>query len=264
MTAPTHTDELGELIVAKGFAPNLYLLDINHSLAVPHDFALPAPWHLPSRMFQYPIEVCRPDGDWPRKLGLRHPLLADHPYLRHVETALGIEIDRDGAPNRYGYSSAPTVRWWHAVDLVSAGQWRALLATQDFTEPGCIMAAVAYGCRYSPHDDKKGAGHINTVEGREIMREMGATEPGDRSALIRNFSAPSPCRQDSGREHWPINHGHLCAEDRAWGMIYGIEDGWFGYDRSGYLQWSQRGRDLYEAGDGETFTTASGQGAFAF
>ncbi|WP_161626319.1 hypothetical protein [Sphingobium ummariense] len=69
-------DTLGETLVESGFAPNLYLLDINHALSVPRDFPLPAPWNLPSRMFEYPIEVCSPDGDQPRKIGLRHPLLA--------------------------------------------------------------------------------------------------------------------------------------------------------------------------------------------
>lgn len=263
MSAATR-DKLGERIVASGFAPNLVVLDINHSLSVPRDFALAEPWNLPTRMFQFPIEVCRPDGELPRKIGLRHPLLADHPYVRHVEGLLGMEIDRNGAPNRYGYSSAPTARWWHAVDLVSAGQWRALLATQDFTEPGCIMHAVAYGCRYSHYEDKKGSGYITTAEGREIMREMGATEPDDRSAAVRAFSKPAICRQDNDSEHWPINRGPMCAEDEAWGMIIGIEDGWFRHDRSGHLQWSQLGRDRYAAGDGQTFTSASGQGAFAF
>lgn len=258
------TDTLGERIVAAGFAPNLVVLDINHSLEVRHGFELPAPWNLPSRMFRFPIESCRPDGDQPRKIGLRHPLLADHPYVRHVEVALGFQIDRHGAPNRYGYTSAPTARWWHAVDLISAGKWRELLDTQDFTEPACIMGAVAYGCRYSHHEDKKAAGYITTAEARAIMREMGATDPDDRSAAIRAFSKPTVCRQESGREHWPINRGPMCAEDEAWGMIIGIEDGWFRHDRSGYLQWSELGRERYAAGDSATYTEASGQAAFAF
>ncbi|ALR23157.1 hypothetical protein [Sphingobium baderi] len=258
------SDTLGETLVEKGFAPNLYLLDINHALSVPRDFPLPAPWNLPSRMFGFPIEVCRPDGGQPRKIGLRHPLLADHPYVLHVEAVLGVEIDRNGAPNRYGYTTAPTARWWHAVDLISAGKWRELLDTQDFTEPRCIMRAVAYGCRYSHHEDKKAAGYITTAEAREIMREVGATEPDERSAAILAFSAPSPCRQDTGSEHWPINHGRLCAEDVAWGMIHGIEDGWFRHDRSGHLQWSELGRERYAAGDSAIYTEASGQAAFAF
>ncbi|MFC3216482.1 MULTISPECIES: hypothetical protein [Sphingomonadaceae] len=257
-------DELGERIVAAGFAPNLAVLDINRSFDVPRDFALAAPWNLPSRMFRFPIEVCPPDGDQPRRIGLRHPLLAEHPYVRRVEAALGFEIDRNGAPNRFGYTTAPTARWWHAVDLISAGKWRELLETQDFTESGCIMRAVAYGCRYSDHEDKKAAGHINTAEARAIMREMGATEPDDRSAIIRAFSQPTICRQDNGSEHWPINSGPDCAEDLAWGFIIGVEDGWFSRDRSGYLQWSQLGRDRYAAGDSASFTESSGQAAFAF
>ena len=94
--ANQNTDALGELLVAKGFAPNLVVLDINHALDVPHGFELSAPWNLPSRLFRFPIEVCRPDGDQPRKIGLRHPLLANHPYVRHVEALLGFEIVRHG------------------------------------------------------------------------------------------------------------------------------------------------------------------------
>src|SRR3546814_1036089 len=158
-----HTDTLGEVLVAKGFAPNLVVLDINNSLSVPHCFGMEKPWDLPSRMFRFPIESCRPDGDQPRKIGLRHPLLADHPYVRHVEAALGMEIDRHGAPNRYGYTDAPTARWWHAVDLICAGKWRELLETQEFTDPACIMHGVAYGCSYSHHEDKKAAGDRKRV-----------------------------------------------------------------------------------------------------
>src|SRR3546814_3600454 len=78
---------------------------------------------------------------------------------------------------------------------------------------------------------------------------MGATEPTDRAALLRSFSAPSPCQQERGAEHWPINLHGPCAEDKAWSFIIGIEDGWFSYDRSGHLQWSPMGRDRYAAGD---------------
>lgn len=259
-----NTDTLGAALVGQGFAPSLGILDINNSLSVPQGFALPAPWNLPSRMFRFPIEVCPPDRDRPRVIGLRHPLLADHPYVRYVEALLGFEIDRNGAPNRHGYSTAPTARWWHAVDLVSAGKWRDLLATQEFTEPVCIMNAVAFGCRYSHHEDKKAAGYITTAEAREIMRAIGSSEPERRSATILSFSAPSVCRQDSGAKHWPINTGRQCAEDVAWGMIFGIEDGWFHHDRSGHLQWSELGRERYAAGDSAIYTQASGQTSFAF
>ncbi|MCM5689737.1 hypothetical protein M8037_13155 [Sinorhizobium meliloti] len=263
MDAP-NIDTLGVALVEKGFAPNLACLDINNSLSVPHDFDLPAPWNLPSRMFRFPIEVCRPDDNQPRTLGLRHPLLADHPYVRHVEALLGFEIARNGAPNRHGYSTAPTARWWHAVDLVMAGKWRELLATREFTEPECIMRAVAFGCRYSRHEDKKASGYISIADARKVMDAVGAQEPGERSATIRAFSAPSLCRQEKGAEHWPINTGRLPAEAEAWGMILGIEDGWFRHDRAGFLQWSELGRERYAAGDSASYVQASGQAAFAF
>ena len=44
-------DELGDQIVAAGFAPNGFLLDINGALDVPRNFPLSAPWNLPSRLF---------------------------------------------------------------------------------------------------------------------------------------------------------------------------------------------------------------------
>lgn len=257
-------DQLGDQIIAAGFAPNGFVLDINGALDVPRDFPLSAPWNLPSRLFQFPIEVIRAEQDEPRKIGLRHPLLAAHPFVQHVERALGIEIARDGVTNRHGYSNRVHSLWHHAVDLISAGKWRELLATQEFTEPRNIFNAVVYGLRYSDHADRKASGRISTVEARQIMREMGATEPTDRAALLRSFSAPSPCQQERGAEHWPINLHGPCAEDKAWSFIIGIEDGWFSYDRSGHLQWSPMGRDRYAAGDSASFTEASGQTAFAF
>jgi hypothetical protein len=40
------------------------------------------------------------------------------------------------------------------------------------------------------------------------------------------------------------------------GFIFGIEDGWFRHDRSGFLQWSTLGRERYAAGDSATYTEA--------
>src|SRR5690606_5758330 len=100
----------------------------------------------------------------------------------------GFEIARNGAPNRHGYSTAPTARWWHAVDLVMAGEWRELLETREFTEPHCIMHAVAFGCRYSHHEDKKASGYISIADARKVMYAVGAQEPNERSATIRAFS----------------------------------------------------------------------------
>lgn len=264
-TTTTDRDELGERLIEAGFAPNGYILDINHTLTVPHTFDLPAPWNLPSRLFRFPIEVSQPRKDYPRRIGLMHPDLAEHPFVRHVEATLGIELERDGAPDDYGVSKTRTALWWHAVDLVSAGHWRELLATSDFTTPGDIFGAIAYGLRYSGHDeDRKRNGILSTQDARTIMDELGATEPTSRAATIREFSEPRSCKSDGKTEHWPINGRASSREDEAWAFIFGIEDGWFEYDRAGHLGWSERGRDRYAAGDSATFTEAGGQVAMAF
>lgn len=258
-------DELGGVLVAEGFAPNACLLDINNGLAVPHDFELPAPWNLPSRLFRFPIETHRPDGEYPRTIGLRHPLLADHPFVQHVEKVLGMTIPRKAACNRYGYSSADTARWWHAVDLVTAGMWRELIDTARFTDPASMFRAVAFGLAYSSHrKERSHDGYLIGREGRTIMDALGATEPEDRAATIRLMAEPCPCTSADRRERWPVNPGHGCAEDSAWAHIFGIEDGWMEYDRAGFLQWSALGRSRWEAGDSATFVEASGQGGFAF
>jgi len=226
---------------------------------------LPAPWNLPSRLFRFPIEVseAREEG---RRIGLMHPLLGDHPFVQRVAAELGMELDPNGAPNAHGVSKQRTGLWWHAVDLVMAGKWRELLATRHFTTDRDIAWAVVYGLDFSPHDAAAGCGYISTVAAREIMCAIDSPEPGDRAAILRTFSRPTICRQDSGKEHWPINSGcAVDAEARAWGRILGIEAGWFKHDRAGFLTWTVAGRDRYEAGDAATFTErATGQVAFAF
>src|SRR3546814_18959480 len=54
-----------------------------HTLALHDALPISAPWNLPSRLFQFPIEVIRAEQDEPRKIGLRHPLLAAHPFVQH-------------------------------------------------------------------------------------------------------------------------------------------------------------------------------------
>lgn len=260
-------DELGEQIIAEGFAPNAFLLDLNGSLSVPHGFELPAPWNLPSRLFRSPIEVQRVRGEQPRAIGLRHPALAAHPFVQHVEAALGFSLDRDGAPNEHGYSTCRDFRWYHAVDLVTAGHWRALLETAEFTSTRDIFNAVSFGLRYSDHASEQRHGHLTTIDARKIMDELGACEPAGRAAIIRELQSPAPVNPEGkkGGEHWPINGKASSAEDSAWAFIFGIEDGWFEYDRSGFLVWSVKGRDRHEAGDAPTYVEAkSGQAAFAF
>lgn len=145
-------DDLATLIVERGLAASTYLLDLNRSLSVPHDFPLSLPWNLPSRLFRFPIEVSAGHDETSRRVGLMHPLLADHPFVRHVEEMLGIALDPGGAPNVYGVSNALTGLWWHAVDLVSAGQWRALLETRCFTTDEDMARAGLSHAERSPCD----------------------------------------------------------------------------------------------------------------
>ena len=257
--------ELGERIVAKGFAPSRYILDINGSLAVPHTMTLPAPWNLPSRLFRSPIEV-QHGRTGACRIGLMHPLLIDHPYVQIVEEALGEAIDPDGVRNDYGVSNARTARWWHAVDLVTAGLWRELIETRAFTTDQDIVGTVSYGLAYSQHDAAQRHGYISTGEARVMLAAIDSDEPLNPSAVLAAFSAPSACRQDSGKEHWPINGPTgVDAATGAWGRVFGIEAGWFSHDRAGFLAWTQHGRDRYAAGNADTFTESrTGQEAFAF
>ena len=255
-------DNLDTLIVERGLAASPYLLDINRSLSVPHNFPLPRPWNLPSRLFRFPIEVSAGHGEAPRRMGLMHPLLADHPFVRHVEEVLGIALAPGGAPNAYGVSNARTGLWWHAVDLVSAGHWLALLETRRFTTDEDIARALAYGLSYSAQDGKR-QGYLSVSEARAVLAAIDAAEPADRCGLLA-FSRPSPCQPGNGPAHWPINHPALAANAVAWALIHGIESRWFAHDRAGFLHWTEAGRERFAAGDASTFISSSGQGAFAF
>jgi len=255
-------DSLATQIVERGLAASTFLLDINRSLAVPRDFPLPYPWNLPSRLFHFPIEVSADNGDGTRHIGLMHPLLAAHPFAQHVEATLGLKLDAHGAPNVYGISQARTGQWWHAVDLVIAGQWRALLDTREYTTAEDIARAVAYGLTYSRHDGKP-TGYLSPLAARAIMAAIDTHEPASRRGIM-SFSTPSACMPDTGTVQWPVNYPGLPANDVAWALIHGIEDGWFAHDRSGFLHWTEQGRERYAAGEADTFTTANGQGAFAF
>ncbi len=219
-------DETAERLIEAGLVPNNYILDLNGSLRVPYTMELPAPWNLPSRLFQFPVVVSRCAEDGSRRLALRHPLMADHPFVQQVATVIGRPLGVTGA---YGWESVGTGQWHHAVDLVSEGLWRDLLATAAFTTPQDIARAVVYGLDYSAREgERKGRGYLTIAEAREIMRALGSAEPGSRSDVIGLFQTPSPCRQDGGRVTWPINdqlQGHN-GYARAWGRIIGIEAGW--------------------------------------
>ena len=255
-------DELAETLIAAELVPNTYVLDLNGSLTVPHGMKLPAPWNLPSRMFQFPIVVTGRAEDGTRRIMLRHPRLADHPFAQQVADAIGRPLDVTDA---HGWDGLSTGQWHHAVDLVSAGHWRNLLATAEFTTPEAIAGAVAFSLTYADRQgEKKGKAAITTTDAREVMGQIGSAEPPDRVAILRSFMKPLSCKQDNGKIAWPINCGRIEGDAEAWGLILGIEAGWFAYTRDGFLRWTEAGRDRYSAGDSISYTEASGQAAFAF
>ena len=238
-------DPVADNLIQHGLVPNTFILDLNHGLTTPHDMDRPYPWNLPSRLFQFPIEVTHQDPDGSRKIGLLHPLLAEHPFVKRLE-ALGIEVDPDGAPNEHGHSKGGMGRWWHAVDLISSGHWRDLLKTAQFTTPDDIAGAVSYGLQYSPYEGKKRNGHISTAEAREIMAAIGAPEPTDRDGIIReHFMPPSPHKSEKGTMRCPINHYASDPRLTAWGFILSIEAGLFGHDRAGFLGWTTLGMERF-------------------
>lgn len=263
MTDVIERDEVGAKLADHGFC-TAYQLQSEQTHIGPRDSAsLPEPWNLPSRLLQSPVSMAAPFDGQPRRLGVRHPLLAQHPFVEQIEQALGIQLEPCGIPNRSGIRHDHG-QWHHAVDLVSGGHWRDLIETRDLTSADHIAGAVAYGLDYSNHDSSS-KGHITTAEARTIMAAIEADEPADAMALFRIFAAPVLSSQGESKKGWPINTRFDADRNaRTWGRIIGIERGWFDYDRSGHLQWAECGRTRYAAGDGATYTEASGQAAFAF
>ena len=249
VVAATKFDMVAEALIQRGLVPNAFILDLNGALTVPRDMQMPYPWNLPSRLFMFPLEVTDRARDGSRRIGLLHPLLANHPFVKHVETTLGIQLDLGGAPNKYGYSKAELGSWWHAMDLIITGHWRDLLKTAQFTTAEDIARAVAHGMTYSPHQAKKRNGHISTTEAREIMAALDLPRlPTDREGTIREyFMPPSPVKSEKRVESWPVNQMARDQHANAWGHIFGIEAGWFAYDRAGYLGWTKLGRDRFSS-----------------
>jgi hypothetical protein len=260
--AKTMTETRDELLLERGLAPSRYVLDINRHLTVPHEMVLPPPWNLPSRLFRFPIEIGDAKKDGTRSIGLMHPMLRDHPFVQRVAAELGTELDPNGVPNSYGVSGQKVGLWWHAVDLVLAGKWRELIETRRFTTEEDIAGAVTFGLCHSLEN----ACILSVAEARELMRAIGASEPEDRVGLLLSMNPPKACREEKGTAYWPLNSSpETDIVSQAWSRVLGIESGWFAYDRSGFLQWSQNGRDRYAAAGASTFIeSVSGQAAFAF
>lgn len=241
-------DTVLERLQAAGIATSEWLLDLNGSLTTPHDFSLDGIWSLPSRLFGFPIYVSRFDGVNERVLTLRHPLLSDHPFVQHVEAAVGVKL-------------APADRvdtWSHACDLM-AKHWQELMATRHFTTDEDIARSVAFRLSATYDSD------ITVLTARTILGMIGAAEPTDAIQLLCKFAKPLSLTADDKVVRWPINgRERMTGAEQAWAFLIGLERGWFAY-KGGHLEWTQMGRDLYAAGPDALFIQSEGgQTAFAF
>lgn len=250
------------VLIESGLAPNDFLLDNNGKLTATGADEYSAPWNLPSRLFQFPIEVSRADADGYRAIGLMHPALAGHPFVQRVSAIVGCDVTPGGAPNENGYTDTAAAAWLHAGDLIRAGFWRELLQTRQFTTDEAIAGGVALGLRC------KG---ISTAHARIVMAAIGSSAPRDPVALLcATMAKPSAVTSEEKTTSWPLNEQYrrpveTPAEDKAWVFILGLEAGWFAHDRSGHIGWTEAGRDRFAAGPGGVVTESkTGQIVFDF
>jgi hypothetical protein len=231
---------LEDILIEAGFTPGRYQLEINHSLQCDNT-GFDDPWNLPSRLMQFPLEVqLGKDGQF--HIGLMHPLIGDHPFVKQVAEAIKPhKINPDGAPSAVGHSAAPAA-WWHACDLIREHR-HDLLRTRQFTTDSAIVNAVIYALNYRTNE-------FGPEEAREVLDAIGAAPPdGDIVPIVLLVMAPSFVQPEKGAGYWPINsHGSEHAVEFAWLRVWGIEAGWFEYPRRGqHLQWSDHGRGMYRA-----------------
>lgn len=267
--AERSADPVGEKLVALGYAANEFCLtmglnagyrkvsedaDDNWSARDGYTY----PWNLPSRAMQFPVhadrspywcecETCEKWGgmyEGPTHLWVEREEFLQHPYvlelLSHgfdVPVLNGLTVDRSD--------------WYHAVDLCTTAHWKDLLATRQFTTDECIFGAVSFRTRWLAGKKTKKAETrdcLDTRQAREILGQMGSSEPKDRAERLLTVTKPSPITEGKAT-YYPVNM-YLDAErfpsesDCAWAVIHGLEDGWFETSREGYLRWSAKGYEI--------------------
>lgn len=248
---PPAADMLAARILEAGLERSEWLLNNNRALGcwqIGND--LPYPWSLPSRAFKFPIEFRGGQGKGDGWISLRHPLLADHPYVIEVGERLGEPVPWRKV-DEFGRPLEANTQWFHAIDLMTEAHWRDLLDTAQFTDPKSLLRAVALALQFPAGYEGKGkkSGQISIATARTVLDWLGCVEPEDRSraALMSEKLRPSPIVERNGKgvvtlTRWPLNLHLDCAEDEAWAMIHGLEDGLFVRTRSGFVEWSEKGR----------------------
>lgn len=237
--ADDDSDPIGAALLAKDLWSS-YSLMFDYSSAAPPE-TLTGQWAAPSGLFQFPVGITHPD-DGPRRIYLRHNALRLHPFVTLLEaegfTVLDADAEESFAWGNHG-------QWHHAVDLASAGEVDALIATRNFTDDNAISAAVEYALNYKSKLTLPGA--------RKLMALFNWPElPADQ--LRSWLSAPEEVTTGEKPTGWPIRFPR-CYSDRntshgrAWCYIIGIEQGWITHDRSGFARWSEKGKQWWDQGE---------------
>lgn len=243
-------DDLAARLIAAGYAPSGYILDLNRGLTTPRELVLDAPWSLPSRAFRFPIEFMDGKrGAGPCRLLLRHPKLSAHPFVRQVEADLGLTIAWE-PEDEFGRPMGSQAEWFHAVDLMSDAHWFDLTCTSQFTTREAMISAIAFAltCAAGYEGAAKKRPRLALEHARHLLGVLGADEPIDRSEAFLSGKGlwPGHIVERHERtnkitsERWAVNIMDRGA-DGAWAHVHGIEDGWLYRDRSGHLQVSKEG-----------------------
>lgn len=210
-------------------------------MRIPNDLTLTGYWARPSRMFQFPAcyEPAHGRDDGTAVIRLRHPDLADHPVCARIRATVGFDPIWEPL-DRYGRDYGENARWHHAVDLMDRSNWSALLGTRQFTDPDAIFGAIRFSLEYCSwvEGESKRQSRIHVPAAREIMIELGAEEPADRSAALLSGLGLRPHEHmvDGKKAKKPTWAPGVQARGAtgAWVWIHGHEDGWFAMGASGF------------------------------
>lgn len=217
---PPAPDPLIAALIAAGYVANEYLAWINRNVSIPCS-------DLPSRMFQWPVELVdrsrREDGK--SALLLNHPDLHTFPFVDQLEAATGVRPHWEEL-DEFGRDRGSRHRYFHAMDLLTDEHWRDMLATINFTDPDAIICGLLFRADY---------GGLSTKNFREVLRHIGSEEPADRSAA---FLRSQDCRITIAQQGKFV--GLRSKDERAlWGAVHGLEDRLFRRDGNGHLRFSK-------------------------
>lgn len=245
-------DRVGERLVELNYVSSEFCLSNNAHIGTWPKFrddetgirvSLEHPWHLPTRVFQWPVQMCRYNRDEgyidnetiDTQLGIWSTDLNDHPLVKMLR-ADGFEVKDECVL----YDTMNHEQWFHSCDLCTNEFWEAMLETKQFTTDEAICSAIQFNIgRRSYTGDKASRGPILSLKSaRDVLAALGSKEPKDR-LVCRKFMAPSLCDKS-----YPINAHMKDKEAEAWAQIHAMEDGLIAF-RGSHLTWTEKGRALW-------------------